>query len=118
MEFISNLLDKVRAVMRGGQGTYEDGGETASREAAGRDYVNEVERLLSKGGDVNAKDAAGCTALHRAAWDGSPDLVTLLLSKGADVNAKNNDGHTALHLAARRGHLAVAGILRKSGGTE
>ncbi len=57
----------------------------------------EVEVLLAKGADVNAKDKNGETPLHRAAYLGTRDIVKLLLAKGADVNSKDKYGNTPLH---------------------
>ena len=76
-------------------------------EAIERGDTANVEALLAKGVDVNAKDKIGWTPLHRAAYGGKKDLVELLLAKGAEVNAKGGDvndkvgngGIAPLHLA-------------------
>lgn len=47
-----------------------------------------AELLLAKGATVNAKDNYGYTPLHRAAQRGRKEIVELLLIKGADINAK------------------------------
>lgn len=46
------------------------------------------------GGDVNAANRSGMTALHGAALVGSNDLVRYLVSKGARVNAQDAQGRT------------------------
>jgi hypothetical protein len=72
-------------------------------EAARRKYLSEVERLLSVGADVNAKDRYdGNTPLHRAccAWGYNNDHVQIfqaLLEHGAEIEARNNQGCTPLH---------------------
>ena len=61
----------------------------------------EVELLLAKGADVNAKRVDGITALMGASLEGHKEVVRLLLVKGADVNVKaknfgrNGNGATA-----------------------
>jgi len=60
----------------------------------------------------NAKDVDGWTALHMASFNGDAAVVPLLIAAGADVRAKNDDGETPGDLAARRGHPAVAALLR------
>jgi ankyrin repeat protein len=59
-----------------------------------------VQLLLAKGAKVNATDGTGTAALHRAAFDGFPDMAKLLLAAGADVRARTRTAHTPLELAA------------------
>ena len=75
----------------------------------------EVQRLLAKGAEVNAKDKEGKTALMMASWNGHVEVVRVLLAKRADVNAKRNDGTTALMLASYRGHRKVSALLIEAG---
>ena len=59
-----------------------------------------VEKLIAADPEiVNAKDAAGSTALHHAAGFGTLETVKLLLDKGSEVNAKNRRSSTPLHWA-------------------
>jgi ankyrin repeat protein len=55
--------------------------------------------LLDAGGDANARDDNGRTALHAAAAQGYSDVVKLLVERGADVAAKDADGATPLDAA-------------------
>ena len=61
-------------------------------------YEHGILRLLNQvGADVNAKDPAGRTLLHR--FVNSPEHVAALLRAGAAVNAADKHGRTPLHLA-------------------
>ena len=57
---------------------------------------------LVEGGkaDLNARNGAGETALHRAVEIGMRHLLQVLLANGADPRASAKSGETALHLAA------------------
>jgi len=58
-----------------------------------------LEVILAKGGEINARDNNGRTALHGAASWGWNDAVEFLVSKGADLQATDSSGLTALDLA-------------------
>ena len=81
----------------------------------------EVDRLLAKGADVNAKRIDGITALMGASLKGYTEVVKLLLANGADVNVKaksfglNGNGATACDLAAQEGHQEIVEMLVKAG---
>ena len=77
------------------------GGSTALHHAAGYGPVGNLQLLIDKGADVNAKNRRGSTPLHWAIHDEAK--VRLLLSKGANVNAKQAQGRTPLYLAAMLG---------------
>ena len=61
---------------------------------------------------MNAKDFAGWTPLHRAAWKGHKVIAELLIAKGANENAKADNGATPLDMASGK----TADLLRKHGG--
>src|SRR5215831_16212374 len=79
----------------------DDGGSTALHHAAGYGPLANVELLIDKGADVNAKNRRSSTPLHWAIHDESK--VRLLLSKGADINTRQAQGRTPLFLAAMLG---------------
>jgi hypothetical protein len=86
------------------------------RKASGLGDLSEVNRLLAKGADVNAKDRIGSTALMCASQFGHHKVVEALLAKGADVNAKEKGyGQTALMLASMRRHPEVVQALLAKG---
>ena len=58
--------------------------------AAGRGYVQMVDKLLAAGADVNALDSSmGASALHFAAQSGVTDVAQLLLDAGAFINLQS-----------------------------
>jgi len=73
--------------------------------------LEEIEKLVENGADVNAKKHNGDTPLHLAAIYGYLEVVKYLVKKKADVNAKGNCGDTPLHFAAMNGHLNVVKFL-------
>ena len=52
--------------------------------------VELVKLLLDRGGDVNAANNHGITALHGAAYKASNKVVQLLVDRGAKLDAKDN----------------------------
>lgn len=79
--------------------------------AAGPTPVDIAEELIAKGADVNAKSAAGVTALMVAAGHNNAPMIGLLLSKGADPTLKNNLGKTALDVAREaRNEVAISAL--------
>jgi uncharacterized protein len=65
--------------------------------------IVQMQALLGKGAEVNARNAHGWTALHVAAAGGDPAVIALLLQHGADVHAQSHIGTTALDNATTRG---------------
>ena len=87
--------------------------------AASANDFKQVQNLLKKGADVNARTGKFAeTALTEASAGGHLDVVRLLLEKGADVNAKNAFGHTALLEASNQGHLKIVELLKAHGAKE
>jgi O-glycosyl hydrolase/ankyrin repeat protein len=73
------------------------------------DHLNRLRDLIAAGAEVDARDVAGRTPLHWAAWQGysvmennpTPEVVQLLLDAKADPNAVDEKGRTPLHYAAQ-----------------
>ena len=88
--------------------------ETPLMKAAFDGSLPVVEKLLSKGAEVNAKREDGTTALLFAALGGHLAVVQKLLTAGADIHARStNQG--ALGASLLRGHKEVAEFLRAAG---
>jgi ankyrin repeat protein/mono/diheme cytochrome c family protein len=77
-------------------------GSTALHHAAGYGPLDNLQSLIDKGADLNAKNRRGSTPLHWAIQDEAK--VRLLLAKGANVNARQAQGRTPLYLAAMLGN--------------
>ncbi len=77
--------------------------------------VNQLERVLARAGDVNARNKHGMTAIMRAAHKGHEQMVRALLRHGADPNLTRNDKFTALALAAFFGHTGTVRTLIEHG---
>jgi len=83
--------------------------------AAKEGDLKQVQELVDKGADVDAKNDYGKTALMEAADKGHLEVVKLLLNKGADVNARQKEGGTALTWAALSGRVEVVKLLLEKG---
>ena len=76
----------------------------------------ELESLLARGADVNAKDEDECTALYWAIrLDDCIDMVQLLIDHGADVSWKDAYECTPLHSASFKGNVKVVEMLLTHG---
>ena len=85
-------------------------------EAMKQGDIEKIKQLITKGGDVNARDERGQTPLSIAIREKHVAGVELLLSKGADVNAKDDFGWTPLHFATDRGSEKLIKLLLVHGG--
>ena len=71
--------------------------------------------LLEAGVAVDAKDPAGNTPLHRAAYNNAEKVARVLLEAGADVDARDTFGDEPLHQAAYNNAEKVARMLLEAG---
>jgi ankyrin repeat protein len=75
-----------------------------------------VRALLKQGGDVNAAQGDGMTALHWAASSNDVELLEMLIHAGGNLRAATRiNGYTPLFLAARSGHVAAVKTLLQGG---
>jgi len=85
---------------RGGVGFGGQVGIEYLKTAEDKNRILEAVRMAAElGGDVNAVNEKGQTALHSATYMGYADVVQLLAEKGADLNAKDKYGQTPLSIA-------------------
>jgi ankyrin repeat protein len=91
------------------------------------DAIAALEFLSAHGGDFNASDKLGVTALHTVAKRGYVDVLRYLAQHGADVNAADRTGRTPLDYALGRSPVffgkppesaAAAAALRELGARE
>ncbi|KAL5103082.1 Protein phosphatase 1 regulatory subunit 12B [Taenia crassiceps] len=77
--------------------------------------LDEVQKLLSKGVDVDVANVDGLTVLHQACIDNNYEVVQFLLSNNANVNAQDNEGWTPLHACASCSYTELAKLLLENG---
>lgn len=77
--------------------------------------LDQLERNLYWGADVNQADARGLTPLHVAAQKGSLVMCKILLQNGADPQLPDAQGHTSLVKALLSRNTLVADYLVKHG---
>jgi len=83
----------------------------AIHDAAKSGDLDQIQRLVVEGVDVNEKAVRDETPLIIAALAGNGEIVNYLLQRGADINARNASGLTALHAAAYAGHTEIVSLL-------
>lgn len=84
-------------------------------EAAARNDIDEVRRLLSLNVTPDSTNEDGLTALHQCCIDDSEEMMKVLVEFGADVNAADSEQWTPLHAAATCGHLHLVKFLIDNG---
>ncbi|XP_048514811.1 protein phosphatase 1 regulatory subunit 16A isoform X1 [Athalia rosae] len=80
-------------------------------EAAARNDIDEVRRLLKKGVNPDSTNEDGLTALHQCCIDDNEEMMKILVEFGANVNAEDSEKWTPLHAAATCGHLHLVRYL-------
>ena len=75
------------------------GALTPLHSAAFHNNLVMIEFFLKEGVNSNARDLAGQTACHYAAWSGSVESVKRLLDAQCDLKLTNDTGQTVLHYA-------------------
>jgi ankyrin repeat protein len=84
-------------------------------QAAQRNDVPAVQKLVKKGMDIDFQPKDGETALVAAARAGSHAVLQWLLQQGADTEVMTVDGMNALHVACANGKQYAVQLLLDSG---
>lgn len=84
-------------------------------EAAARNDIEEVRRLLMLGVSPDSTNEDGLTALHQCCIDDSEEMMKLLIDFGANVNAKDSERWTPLHAASTCGLIHLVEYLISKG---
>jgi ankyrin repeat protein len=84
-------------------------------EAVLRGSIDELQRLLASGTDIDARNGKGQTSLMLAAAEGHAHVVEWLAECGAALDHTAKYGLSALMLAVVRGHINVVRKLTDAG---
>ena len=90
-------------------------GETLISLAVEYSHLNVVKFLVSKGVNLELRDAEGNTPLILAYKKSKKDIVKLLLDKEAGINLQDIDGNTPLFLAAGQDDVFMVELLLAHG---
>jgi ankyrin repeat protein len=83
--------------------------------AVQRGDIDQIERHIYWGADINQPNVDGETPLHVAAAKGRLVVVKLLLKHAAEIDAANRDGHSPLYAAVMADRTQVAQYLVDQG---
>ena len=81
--------------------------------AAYQGDLDEIQRLVASGVNLDEADYDGRTCIHLAASEGKVDVVKFLIAKKVNVNPKDRWGGTPFDDAKRHGHQEVMTLLKK-----
>lgn len=84
-------------------------------DAINNNDLSSVKKIIASGGNVNAINKSGMTALIVASEKGNIEIVRELINAGANVNGANSVGWTALMGASFEGNAEVVKELINSG---
>ena len=77
--------------------------------------VDEVERFIENGVDLNARDYEDHTPLMLAAKEGHSKIVKMLIEAGADIHLYSVREKSALQIAAKHGKVECLKLLTEAG---
>lgn len=78
--------------------------------------MDDLQRLVKEGANINAQDELGRSALIMAIEQdyANPDWVKFLIASGANINLQDNDGDTALDVARYRANQHAIDLLHRN----
>jgi ankyrin repeat protein len=85
-------------------------------DAARTGDLEQLQKMVVQGADVNKKTTNDETPLMLAALAGNGEIVNYLLQRGANIDARNAAGMTSVHAAAYAGHSDIVRLLAAKGG--
>lgn len=77
--------------------------------------LEQIERHIVHGSDIEAMSPDGQRPLHIAAQSGRWVVAEMLLKHGADINATDSKGHSPLFVALASGNSRIAELFLKQG---
>ena len=80
-----------------------------------RGDLDQIERHIQWGSDINMINKDGQRPLNVAASRGRYIIAKLLIESGADINAVNQEGQSAVYSAVMAGRTQIAELLVKRG---
>ena len=83
--------------------------------ASQRGDIEQIERHIKWGSDINALDKDGESPLHVSARKGRIAITRLLIRHDADINLPDSHGHTPIYYAILSGRTRLADVLLKQG---
>ncbi len=113
---ISSPLLGVPAVAQVAPSDAERTAYTGLHRAVARGDVVQIRKLLAEGADPNARDGAGRTPLHVAAFGSHYDAVRALVAGGASINALEDSRYDVVTIAAVKDDLRMVKLALELGG--
>lgn len=81
--------------------------------AAYQGDLDEIQRLVANGVDLDEADYDGRTCIHLASSEGHQEVVAFLLGKNVNANPSDRWGGTPLDDAKRHNHKNICSMLEK-----
>lgn len=117
--WITYLLKSKRVRATYGESVYEEdipkvgvGGFTELMFHSGQNNLNEINKMVNEGVNVNQQDEQGATALIYAVLNNRAEIVRILLSHDADTSLSTyKSGQTAMSIAKKKDFQDIISLL-------